>query len=178
WLPSPLYDADPPREGTEMMPTCVRRSLLAFVAVMAFATALAFAPARAAPTQDDLAAVALTAREIGTGFTVAPKGPVDQLTPLGLTNYSVVFQRSGLRGIDLVAVVLIDGDDAGIEADNPLGDLKDLGITLSPATPPAIGSDTTMQTVSGNVVGVSVSGEIIRWRHGNITAYVAALGTS
>jgi len=165
-----------------MTQTNARRLPMALVAAMALGVALAFAPAHAAPTQDDLAAAALTAREVGTGFTVAQKGLVDKLTAVGVTSYMVIYERVGRGGVDLVAVLLFDAnaaDDAGdLDASAELDQLQSLGITLAPATPPAIGSDTQLVTVSGSLLGMNIGGDAITWRHGSIGAMVAAFGTS
>jgi hypothetical protein len=164
------------------MHTFARRSFFALVAVLTLSSAVALRPAHATPSQEELANAVLTAQELGSGFTVGNKGPLDELTAAGVTSYSVIYQRATLRGIDLVALVLIDlstaPDSNDFDVSGGLGQLKDFGITLTPANPPAIGSDTKMYTIAGSVLGVTLGGEAISWRHGSVAAVIAAIGSS
>lgn len=159
------------------------RLLSALLFVMA---ALAVAPggvARAAPSADDLAAVALTPAEIGSGFTTFRNDDFSQLVGADVPNYTAIYQRlPTLRQptLQIVAVVLADatalGGVDGVEQAGGLTALQGLGITIEPVTPPEIGEETRMFTLSGSIAGQRVSGDLIAWRHGDVIATIATFG--
>ncbi len=143
------------------------------------------APAHAALSQEQLAAAALTANDLGPGFTVAQAGAQDQLNALSVPSYFAVYQQLPsirMPSFQIVFVLLMDsegGDQiSGADAADNLALLRQLGLTLRETTPPAIGEDTRMYTVSGAFSGLPISGDVLSWRQGDAYAVVGVLGSS
>jgi hypothetical protein len=155
------------------------------IALAALAAACIATPAHAALSEAQLAAAALTAGDLGPGFTVAQSGPHDQLTALGVASWFAVYQQlPSLRSpsFQVAFVLLLDAESGaqvdGADATDNLALLRQLGLTLTEAAPPAIGEDTRMYTVSGAVSGLPVSGNVISWRQGEAYAAVGVIGSS
>jgi hypothetical protein len=155
------------------------------IALVVLAAVFISAPAHAALSQDQLAAAALTASELGPGFTVAQAGAQDQLSALGVTSYFAVYQQLPsiqMPSFQIVFILLTDAEGSeqisGADATDNLALLRQLGLTLRETTPPAIGADTRMYTVSGAYSGLPIGGDVISWRQGETYAVVGVLGSS
>jgi hypothetical protein len=154
------------------------------IALALLAAVFIAAPAQAELTDEQLAAAALTAEEIGADFTVVQSGAAEQLSALGVPSFLGVYQRVSSRSLsfDVVMVLLVDATGAehltGQDVTGNLELLKDLGVTLTPTTPPAIGEDTMMVTVAGAVAGFPITGDIITWRQSGTFALVGTMGSS
>ena len=153
------------------------------ILALAVAVAMWAAPAAAAPTQDELAPVALTTADIGSEFSVFQSGPAEQLTALNVPNHVAVLARTfGFLGLQFEAVVSVLADAAAADAAtggdtaSVLGVLRGFGVSLEPADAPAIGSDTLRYRLSGNVLGQRIRGDCIVWRQSSVLAAVCALG--
>lgn len=152
------------------------------VAVLTLAAVLSTAPLAAAPTQDELAGAALTAADAGGGFIAVQSGPVDQLSSVGVPNYLAVFARPlGFGGLsfEIAGTVLVDAaaaDANGVGPEQVVEVVKQFGIIVEGAEAPTVGSDTIRYTVSGSILGQTMSGDIIIWRHAGVIAGVLALG--
>jgi len=94
----------------------MKRVLTLAIAVVLALTNVSLA--HAAPDAEALASAALTAYEIGPGFSLAQSGPVDQLAEQGIASYMAAYQKApSLRSptLEIVAVMLLDarGVDTG-----------------------------------------------------------------
>lgn len=143
----------------------------------------AILPATAA-TQEQLQQAALTSGDLGRGWSVFQEGPAEELAAAGVANYTAIFQRGpslpDLR-IDLVIVSLADEtalSQANIDIDGSLGAIRGLGFELREEPAPQIGSETRRFVLSGTVIGLAISGEVIVWRQNGVVAIVGALGTA
>lgn len=158
---------------------------LSLALLVALSTVLVTSMGMAAPVQEQLAAAALTAGELGSGFTRVQSGPVDDLTQQGVTNYMAVYSRTtgvGRPTFTIVVDALTDAaaSDALPQTDptDQLGALKQFGVTATQVDAPAIGSNTIKLALSGSVFGQTLDGECIFWRHGGVIAAVCALGSA
>ncbi|MFN8557383.1 MAG: hypothetical protein U0531_08535 [Dehalococcoidia bacterium] len=159
------------------------RAVLA--ALLVVAAAVWSAPAvQAARTQQELASAALTATDLGPGFTAMDVSPQASSQSLGEIGHTGLFMRMpslGNPSLEVVATVLIDVSSAGlISAQDVAADLDALrgaGISIDPAPAPAIGQDTVMLKLKGVMAGQPISGDIIGWQQGDVIAAVAVLGT-
>lgn len=164
----------------------VKRALTLVLAAILALTSVSLA--HAAPDAEALTSAALTAEETGPGFTLAQSGPVDQLTEQGLASYMAAYQKAPrLRnpGLEMVAVILLDargvdtgGDLTSLAGVEDLAMIQQFGFTLSPATAPAIGENTAMFTISGQILGQQINGDLVVWQQGEVIALTMALGTT
>ncbi len=144
------------------------------------------APVTAAMSREQLAAAALTAADLGEGFTSVLSGPADQL---GVAAHMAVYIHAPTAANpSLLAVVdvLADAsgeeeiDDAAFAAAFTAGfaSANQTGITLQPAEAPAIGRNTLRFTAAGEVAGLPLTGEVLVWRQGDVIAAVLVLGNN
>lgn len=154
----------------------MRRAFL--VALIAVAVGLTGLGTAAAQTPDQYPSLVLTATEVGSGFSVAQSGASRELTEAGIPNHAVAYQR--IRGgIEIVAIAVTDAAASeGVDASAALNQALQLGLRITEATPPDIGINPMMATISGSVLGQRLSGDAVSWQQGSIRVTVVAIGTN
>ena len=152
--------------------------------LVALSAALVTSLGHAAPSQEQLAAAALTAGDLGSGFVQVQSGPVDDLTQQGVANHMAVYSRAIGVGRPALTIVLDALTDAAASDALPQTDpaeqlalLKQFGVTTTQVDAPAIGENTVKLMLSGSVFGQSLDGDCIFWRHAGVIAAVCALGS-
>lgn len=130
-----------------------------------------------AQSPDQYPALVLTAEEIGGGFSVAQSGSARELTDAGIPNHAVAYQR--IRGgVEIVAIAITDAAASdGVDASAALNQALQLGLRITEATPPDIGINPMMATISGSVLGQRLSGDAVSWQQGSVRVTVVAIGT-
>ena len=155
----------------------MRRILAALVAL---AVVGVFAPAAQARTVDELRPLALTAGDLGAGFQLVPipaSGPNGEALP---GHAGVYYKMGGLLDPSLTIVAngladaaLTQGTD--LDPTAALALLLQEGITATPVEAPAIGQETFRYRLDGTLRGLTVTGDLVGWRHQDVLATVAVL---
>lgn len=156
----------------------MRRLVMALLALTAVMYA---APASAATTKEELNGALLSAGELGSGFSVVETNQMESLGVQGTMAGYMRMPSLGNPSIEIVMAILLDVSAADTISTADLArqfeQLERSGVTLTPTTAPAIGDEAVMYTVTAEQSGLTMTGDLVAWRHGNLMAAVLALGT-